>query len=352
MRGSTMRLGMDRGYGTNSAPRRRLGAMAFAAAVCLAALPPGAASWADGAEIETDRAPSRSVDDATLERLLKLHYTQSEKVRLVLLPTSVTDRRGRAVRGLEPDDFRVFEDHVPQEIKFFSSEASEPVSLAFLLDVSGSMRQLGKLRHAKEAIRYVVDHLGPEDRFGLICFADEQVSWVTDFTQDRERFLARLEVQEAYGQTALNDAVAAAPRLVNESVKGRKAIVLITDGVDNTSQLTTSQAVDLARQISLPIYTIGFLSVPEENLPKGAAETNLEILRSVAGETGGRLFSVHDVVELKEAVAYLEAELRHQYLIGYYPTRKRDDGEFHKIRMEVGKSRWQVRTRAGYYATP
>jgi Ca-activated chloride channel family protein len=296
--------------------------------------------------------PRRSPKDLSIERLLQLHHTHTEQVRLVLLPTSVTDRKGRIVRGLERKDFKLYEDHVPQEIRVFTTEAREPISIAFLLDVSGSMRQMDKLWHAKEAIRHFIDNLQPSDQFALICFADDQVAWVTDFTRDRRRFLRRLQVQDGYGQTALHDAVAAAPGLVDAEIKGRKAIVLITDGVDNFSQLSLDQAVEVARRVHLPIFTIGFLAVPESRLPKGTIIANLEMLRTVSRETGGRVFAVHDPDDLKEAVTALENELRFQYLIGYYPTRKRDDGQFHRIRVETHKRRHRVRARTGYYATP
>jgi VWFA-related protein len=291
----------------------------------------------------------RSVDDATVERLLRLHHTQTEDVRLVLLPTSVTDRRGRIVRGLQAKDFRLHEDDVTQEIKYFSSEATAPISVAFMLDVSGSMRQLDKIEHAKEAIRFLVENLRKGDRYSLICFADEQVAWVTEFTDERERFLKRLNVQEGYGQTALYDAVAAASALVDGQTKGRKAIVLITDGVDNFSRLDSLDAVELARRVNVPIYSIGFLSVPERLLHDGPTAGGLANLRLFSAETGGRLFAVHDPAELKEAVAYLDNELRFQYLIGYYPNGERGTGSFHRIDLEVGRSRLEVHTRSGYY---
>jgi Ca-activated chloride channel family protein len=321
--------------------------LSIAAILILACISPAAAESSGGTRSEGAAGP----DDATIDRLLKLHYTQTETVPLVLLPTSVTTRKGRVVRDLGQRDFKVFEDSVPQEIRFFSSETNEPISLAFLLDVSGSMRQVDKLVHAKEAVRHFVDNLQKDDRFALVCFADQQVSWVTEFTQDRKRFLRRLDVQEGYGQTALNDAVAATPELVDEKGKGRKAIVLITDGVDNRSHLSMWEAVKQARRVSVPVYTLGFLSLPEESLPKNA-RTNLHVLEQVAVETGGKLFLIHSPIELKEAIAELQAELRFQYVIGYYPIRRVADGKFRRVRLEVDSDRLDVRTRRGYYAKP
>ena len=313
-------------------------------------------AWADDEDDQLGAAEvpsaSRQADDATIERLRALHYTESHEVRMVLLRTSVTDRRGRTVRDLSKEDFRLFEDQQLQDIRYFASESREPISVAFVLDVSGSMRQLDKMAHAKQAIRFFIDQLRRDDRFALICFADDQVAWITEFTSDRRRFLRRLGVQEGYGQTALNDAIAAAPGLVDASTKGRKAIVLITDGVDNHSQLSIEEAVDAARRVRVPMYTIGFMSVSEKMLPKGAVMTNLEVLRFVSDQTGGHLFAVHDPMELKEAVAQVDAELRHQYVLGYYPDPEKFDGKFHVLRVETHRPRFVVRSRKGYYGVP
>lgn len=311
-------------------------------------------AWSDDdpARLAEASPASRNVDDATIERLRALHYTESHEVRMVLLPTSVTDKKGRNIRDLSKEDFRLFDDQQPQDIGYFASESREPISVAFVLDVSGSMRQMDKMDHAKEAIRFFVDQLRPDDRFALICFADDQVAWITEFTSDRWNFLRRLGVQEGYGQTGLNDAIAATPGLVDAGIKGRKAIVLITDGVDNHSQLSIEEAVETARRVSVPMYTIGFMSVAENMLPKGTVKTNLEVLRYVSDQTGGHLFAVHDPMELKEAVAQVDAELRHQYVLGYYPEPGKFDGSFHEILVETDKRRFVVRARKGYYGVP
>jgi VWFA-related protein len=293
----------------------------------------------------------KEVDDATLERLRKLHYSESAQVRLVLVPANVTDRKGRVIRGLGEEDFRLYDDGTLQEIRYFVAEAREPVSIAFLLDVSGSMRQLDKLEHAKEGIRHIVDGLRPGDQFALICFADRQVAWITEFTEDRERFLKRLDVQEGYGQTALNDAVAATPGLVDDRIRGRKAIVLITDGVDNFSRMVPEVAVETARQVNVPIYTIGFLSVAPKLLAGDEPVFRLETMELFADETGGRLFLVHDPDELKEAILLLDNELRYQYVLGYSPEPTRADGRYHRIRVEVDSRRAKVRARNGYIAS-
>jgi VWFA-related protein len=309
------------------------------------AVEPGSVAVAPGGE--------RKLDEKTVERLLRLQDEQEVAVRLVLLPASVEDKRGRIVTGLNAEDFRLTDERVPQQIKYFSVESDEPVSIAFVLDVSGSMRQSGKIDAAKEAVRFFVDQLRPQDRFALICFADEQVSWVTEFTSDRRRFVERLMVQEGYGQTALNDAVAAIPKLVDESTNGRKAIVLITDGVDNASKLTVDQSIATARKVEVPIFTVGFSTLPWEDRKKVKdLGFNMAVLKLFADQTGGALFVVQDPDEMKEAVARISTELRHQYLIGYSPGLDRWDGRFRSVQLLARNGRYVVRTRKGYYANP
>ena len=321
---------------------------------CAAALSGRAPTRAvEPAAIAAVSGGERKLDTATVERLLRLQDEQEIAVRLVLLPASVEDKKGRIVTGLSAGDFRLTDERVPQQIKYFSVESDEPVAIAFVLDVSGSMRQSGKIEAAKEAVRFFVDQLRPQDRFALICFADEQVSWVTEFTSDRKRFLERLMVQEGYGQTALNDAVAAIPKLVDDSTNGRKAIVLITDGVDNASKLTVEQSVATARKVEVPIFTVGFSTLPWEDRKKVKdLGFNMAVLQLFADETGGALFVVQDPDEMKEAVARISMELRHQYLIGYSPGLDRWDGRFRSVQLMARNGRYVVRTRKGYYANP
>lgn len=294
----------------------------------------------------------RVLDDATIERLLALSQPEEVSVRTVLVPAAVEDKQGRIVRGLTQKDFRVFENQIQQKIEAFWIEGAEPVSIAFLLDVSGSMRMSGKLEAAKEAIRFFVTSLRPQDRFALICFADDQVAWITEFTNDRGRFLERLAVQEGYGQTALNDAVAAAPKLVDERAEGRRAILLFTDGVDNASKLSVEQSILAARKVEVPIYTVGFSGIAPELREKARVPENTVVLSRFSAETGGALFVVHDPDELKEAVARIDQELRYQYLLAYQPQTGTWDGSFRSIRVEARGGRLQVRTRKGYYANP
>jgi VWFA-related protein len=277
--------------------------------------------------------------------------TAVEKVRLVLLPTSVTTRRGKPVRGLEPEDFRLFEDGLPRQIDLFATEEHAPIALAFLLDVSSSMGLRDRLGEAKHAIRYFVEALDEDDRVGLIGFADDRVDWITGFDQDRATFLERLDVQRPAGQTALYDALAASPHLVDAEIRGRKAIVLITDGVDNASTLSRLRATWMARRVPVPIYTLSFIPIREKLLPYRAREA-LRVLDRFSVETGGTLFPVHGTHELDRAVRRIQSELRFQYVIGFYPDGDVWDGSFRVLRLATKRDSLRVRTRRGYYANP
>lgn len=316
----------------------------FAGAAAAALAAPAVAEMADATRAEPT--------DAEIERLRDLHFQETEQVRLVLLPAVVTTRRGRPVQGLSAEDFELLEDYVPQQISFFGTESDQPVSIAFMLDLSGSMHRAGKLDEAKEAIRVFLDALNAGDQFGLVCFADDQVAWVTDFTYDYSNFMRRLGVQEAYGQTALFDALAAAPRLVDEQIRGRKAIVLFTDGIDNASELNVFEAIRLARSVNVPIYTIGLSTLANKLRPKGSESDTQRVLQRFSEETGGALFTVYDPDDLKEAVLEIQKELRFQYVIGYQPTRERWDGAFRRVKLEALRNGLVVRTRSGYYAKP
>jgi len=277
--------------------------------------------------------------------------SEVEKVRLVLLPTTVTTRRGKPVRALEAADFRLFEDGEPRAIDLFATEENAPIALAFLLDLSGSMGLGDRLAQAKEAIRFIVGSLEDEDRVALIGFAEDRVEWLAGFDGGRAAFGEQLESCAPAGRTALYDALAASSGLVDERIRGRKAIVLVTDGVDNASEIPQLQATWMARQVAVPIYTLGLLPMREALLPRRGREA-LRVLRRFSDKTGGALLPVHGAEELDRAARTIRDELRFQYVIGFYPSEAARDGAFRVLRLETGRGRLQVRTRRGYYPAP
>jgi VWFA-related protein len=275
-------------------------------------------------------------------------HVETETVKLVLVPTTVLDGRGRPVKGLAAEDFRILDEGTPREIELFATEADSPTAIAFVLDVSGSMAQRDRLEKSKQAIAAFVHALGPGDRFALIAFADEQVAWITDFTADRERFLERLAVQEAFGETALYDALAAAPRLVDEEIDGRKAIVLLTDGIENASRLPVQRAVQIARQVRVPIYSLFHIPYAEEILPSRVRRA-ANLLGRFSEETGGTLYLVHEDEDLTEAIGRVQDELGHQYLLGFRASDLGGRSGFRRLDVQTRSKRHDVRSRSGYY---
>jgi Ca-activated chloride channel family protein len=289
-----------------------------------------------------------------LDRLLKSGFASVVRVDRVLVPAIVTDRKGRPVLGLKKDDFQLSEDSIPQKIEYFDVGRDERISVAFLLDISGSMRVLDKMGEAREAIRHFLSGLRPNDEVALLAFADDQVTTLAPFGSSKTLIQAHLDAAKAYGQTALNDAIAATPSLVDVDGPGRKAIVLITDGIDNASKLSLVEATSIARRTGVPIYSIGF---GNSSLPPGTAEepgagTNAEVLKRISSETGGNFYWIEDPDEMKEAIVGIEDDLRSVYMLGYTPPTTKCDGSFRRIDLSVAKDRYHVRTRKGYVSGP
>jgi len=312
----------------------RSGAIRVLAALLAVLAPAAGAYFAAGAASET-------------EPLRDMRFAQIERVQMVMVQATVTDKKGRPALGLKQEDFRLFDEGQPQEIEFFATENDAPISLAFLLDLSGSMRQPGRLDAAKAAIHSFLDAAEKADRFGLIGFADAQVTWITPFISDIPVFRKRLDIQRGYGQTALYDALAASPRLVDAEAESRKALVLFTDGLDNASQLSALEAIWLARQVSVPIYTISFISMPREMLSEENRQGLAELER-FSRETGGALFAIHLPEDLQGAIERIQQDLRSQYVIGFTPGDFDASLPFRHLRVETSRSRLHVRTRTGY----
>jgi len=281
---------------------------------------------------------------------------QEVKVRLVLLQATVTTPRGISVSDLAPGDFQIQEDGVRQEITVFGRAVDHPLEIAFLLDISGSMGVQGKLERARAAIHQFVDALRPEDRTSLLVFADGEVAVRVPFTTDRLTFLETLDTEEAWGRTALRDALAYASGVLADTRPGRKALILVTDGVDNASEITEQEALRLAREVRVPIYALGLTGLPEKlrrrASPPAQGQTFLELLAQVSQETGGVAMPVFDIAAVEDAVSQVQDRLRTQYVLGYNPVQDVDEAGYRRIQVVVGGGRFKVHTRSGYYAKP
>lgn len=278
-------------------------------------------------------------------------------VSAVSIAVTVQDKKGRYINDLTKEDFNIYENNEKKDITYFSYNFEAPLSLTVLLDVSGSMALQDKLKESKEALNYLIAHiLDLRDEASLLIFADGEVEVALNFSNNKNDFSAVLEKTEAYGQTALNDAVAISPEFANKGNNEKRALLLITDGIENDSQYSHDQAVEMAKMVDIPIYTIGYkIPLSEQYLQKykhSPALTSSGIIYSLEGfseATGGKAFFINQADELKNALRKIKIELSHQYILGYTSYRNTKD-DYRKIKVITSNKKYKVRTREGYYS--
>jgi Ca-activated chloride channel family protein len=262
----------------------------------------------------------------------------------ITIAVTVQDKGGRYINNLEAKDFIVYENNDRRTITYFKHDSQAPASLAVLLDVSGSMAVLSKLEEAKIGLRNLVNNvLKPKDEIALLIFADGQVEVAAPFSTDRTRFLEELNKVEAFGKTALNDAVAVSPEFANRGRNEKRALLLVTDGVENDSQLAPDKALEIAKRVDVPIFTIGYGIGALDFFVKGH-------LRELAAATGAEVFSAPKKKgSLDEVYQRIDKELRAQYLLTYRSPSTKGPEAFRMIRVEVKGEGLASRTIAGYY---
>ncbi len=276
-------------------------------------------------------------------------------VSAIAISVTVQDKSGKYINDLAKEDFTVYENNAEQSITYFKHDFDAPISLTVLLDVSGSMELQDKLKESKELLRYLLNVLlSPRDGASLLIFADGEVEVAARFSTDRGGFLSELDKMEAYGQTALNDAVAVSPEFANRGKNEKRAILLITDGIENDSRLTPDQAVEIARRVDVPIFVVGYkVPLSEQFLKEYKRSSSLtsagivSALERFSQATGGRIFLANRRSEMAAAFREIKNELSHQYIIGYTSYKNLKD-EYRKIRVVVPKKKYRVRTREGY----
>jgi Ca-activated chloride channel family protein len=281
--------------------------------------------------------------------------THDVTVNAVTLAVTVQDRSGRYVGDLTQRDFSINENDKTMAITYFQHSFEAPLSLTVLLDVSGSMALLDRLRECREALRLLAaDLLSPRDEISLLLFADGEVEVAVPFSTDKSTFLKVLDEAEAYGQTALNDAVAVSPEFADKGRNEKRALLLLTDGVENDSLISPDRALEIARRLDVPIFTIGYkIPLSERILRKYKRSKDLtgtgiiETLNKFSEATGGRTFFPTASGELQTAVRAIHKEFGHQYILGYTSYQDSLD-EYRKITVVTSNKKYRVRTRKGY----
>jgi Ca-activated chloride channel family protein len=282
------------------------------------------------------------------------NFRFTASVNAVQLNVSVIDKNGKLITNLAQKDFRIFEDELAQEITYFSKSTEAPVDVVLLVDASGSMDVTEKVANARNAAIQLIHSLGPEDRVSVYAF-DKDLYQLTEFEESKQESIAALTRITPFGSTALYDAVAIlADHVVHEGF-GRRAIVVVTDGVDTASDISVDEAVEKARGVDLPVYAVRVLSPiddPKNDLflgVHGAEFRGEDALRRFTAATGGDVYEGSQWGQLAMASARIREELKTQYRIGYVPDNPRRDAGFRSIRVLTRRRGVEVRTREGYY---
>ncbi|HXN23174.1 MAG TPA: VWA domain-containing protein [Candidatus Dormibacteraeota bacterium] len=278
------------------------------------------------------------------------------EVSLVNLFATVRDHSKKIVPNLSKEEFRIMEDGVEQKIAAFSHEAALPVTLALLIDTSGSEEAL--LGAEQEAASRFLGRVLRKGDLAMVMSFDLDVDLLADFTDNRstlDRAIHRAKINTGGGGhqgpiaqrgpigTNLYDAVylACHEKLVEEA--GRKALVILTDAEDNGSKLRLEEAIEAAQRTDSVIHVL----LIGDRWHYG---TNPGVANKMANETGGRMIEVSSEKKLEQAFDEISQELRSQYTLGYYPSNRAHDGAFRKVKVETPGKEFKVLTRRGYYA--
>jgi len=287
-------------------------------------------------------------------------------VDVVNILCSVRDRRGGLVANLEKDDFIVSEDGTPQTIKYFSRETDLPLTIGLLVDVSVSQESLIEIER-RAAYQFFTQVLRKKDLAFLMSFGGE-AELLQDYTNSPgllERGLEKLRVNSSVSGihpgpvptvnqprgTVLFDAVYLAAREQLRHQVGRKALVLITDGVDQGSRVERDEAIEAAQKADAIIYSIYYFDPNAYyrggRMFGGVSDSDL---RRMSEQTGGRLLKVNKRNPLEKVFTDIQQEMRSQYSIGYTPTNDEKDGGFRRLEVRTRDKNLKVQARRGYYA--
>jgi Ca-activated chloride channel family protein len=264
------------------------------------------------------------------------------EVDIVNIVFTVLDRNGRPVPGLKSEDFQVFDNKQPQKIEYFSDlgkNSNIPLTIALLIDTSGSVK--GELKYEQDtAAEFFKDIMRPQQDLAMIIQFDSEVNLVQDFTQNHDDLLNALRRLRAGGSTSLYDAVYLATEEKLKHETGRKVMVIIADGEDNSSSVKKEEAIEVAQRNDVLIYGIGVQT----------EESSFRVLKKFAEETGGAFFSPHaKLSEIQAAFRSIGEDIQGQYSLAY-AMNARKDGSFHTIEIRCKMSGVRVRARKGYYA--
>jgi Ca-activated chloride channel homolog len=260
------------------------------------------------------------------------------ETKLVSTVITVSDPYGRFVTGLTPEHFEIFDNNVKQEIAIFTDEDA-PITLGIIYDVSGSMGNLTS--RSFEALRRFFHTSHQDDEYFVVAF-NKKPQLVQDFTTSPNDILSRTVFVQAKGATALYDAVYLATEKAKQGRHPKKALLIISDGEENSSRYSGKELGTLLKESDVQIYAIGI-----SELFMGAG-----VLKQIAGWTGGRAYFPLDGREVGDIYTRMALLLRHQYVIGFYPTDTTSQGKWHDVKVKItapkGLGRLSLSYKKGY----
>ena len=274
-------------------------------------------------------------------------------VDLVTATVAVRDRNGRVIKDLKQSDFEIIDDGMLRQIRTFEAGES-PISLAVLVDISGSMAVGGNIQRARTAVSLAMAVLRNESDEAALFTFDSKLQEVVGFTKDLAR-LRRVRLEGTpWGQTSLYDAVAQTARLVADRPHRHRAVFVITDGVDTGSRLTAPEVSAVASSIDVPVYVLTVVNPVDHTggefgvlQPESKAAQTSATLADLARWTGGDMRIASMPEHTASAIVDLFEELRHQYLISFEPGEREG---WHPLEIRARKNDLIVRARSGYMA--
>jgi len=284
-------------------------------------------------------------------------------VNLVNVSFVARDARGALVDQLKEDDVEVLEDSVPQKIAFFAKSSDVPLTLGLIVDASGSQEHFSK-KHEKDLEIFLKGVLGPKDRAFLLCFGNH-LRLVSDFTQSGLDVIARMkEYEKSSGHfpelgpkedrdlgTAFYDSIyySVQEKLATET--GRKALLIFSDGEDNSSSNDMMTTIEAAQAANVLVYTIRYTDPGKHGELTARNKYGMKVMDRIAKDTGGAHVDAK-ATDPKEYFQQIAEELRTSYTLSYYPTNPMKDDNFRRISVRPTREGTKFRTKSGYFARP
>lgn len=264
-------------------------------------------------------------------------------VDLVSLAAVVRDARGKVVSTLQRDDFELLDGGHRRPILDLRTESAAPATVAILVDSSGSMRMGAAIDASRRISNALLESLNPtRDDAALFTF-DTRLLVMQDFTRDMHKVRAQLEDLQPWGSTSLFDAVAGTAGIASKRTTNRRAVVVLTDGLDTASTYSPTEVSAIASSVDVPIYV--FALMPPRSAEDVVSTARHSTLQDLANWTGGSVFVASDEVSLAAGINQLVEELRHQYVIAFAAS---GDGGWRSVQLKARKRGLTVRTRAWY----